>query len=343
MGSETKLDPVYLIVGEDELKREIVCKRLVNRVAEVGDLDFNMEQFKAEDDKKDAEKGDRVVDRAIAACEIPPFMSDYRLVIINDVDKLNKDDTDKLADYVSNPLETTVLCLIATELDGRTKLYKACSKSSAHAIISCAPKKGKELFRFVENNMAGAYGISLEFGAGEVLVEYVGTSTVRLDAELKRLRDAFGQGTHFTAEDIRRNVTRTSDLKIWDLQDALSERDARKLEHVLSNLPMSPYPTNLCPLTYTGALAMCIKRIREIMTAKALIARGEGGDDRLAEALRLGALKWKAKFYRQWAANYSAEELRDALMRAERCEHLMKSGGDPELELERWLLATCGC
>ena len=37
--------PVYLIAGEDELKRETVLKRLHERLAKMGDLSFNSESF----------------------------------------------------------------------------------------------------------------------------------------------------------------------------------------------------------------------------------------------------------------------------------------------------------
>lgn len=342
MAAAPQLEPVYLVVGEDELKREAVCKRLVNRVAEVGDLDFNMEQFKSEGDKKDGDKGDRVVDRVIAACETLPFMSDFRLVMFHDVDKLSKDDAAKLADYVDDPVETTVLCLVATDLDGRTKLYKSVAKRSKVAVINCAPKSKKELPAFVANNMAGVYGIGLDLDAAELLIEYVGDSTVRLDAELKKLRDAFGPGVRIDRNTIARNVTRTTDMKPWDLQDALSNRDVRAVEHVLAHLPMVVIPTAQCTLTFTAMLSMLVNRIRDIMTVKALIARGEGSDASLVAALGLPRNReWTVKFYRGWAGNYRPEELRDALMRAETCERLMKSGGDPELELERWLLETC--
>ena len=42
---EAPLLPVYLIVGEDALKRDTVMKRLRARLSSMGDLSFNADEF----------------------------------------------------------------------------------------------------------------------------------------------------------------------------------------------------------------------------------------------------------------------------------------------------------
>ena len=45
---EAPLLPVYLIVGEDALKRDTVMKRLRARLSSMGDLSFNADEFDGE-------------------------------------------------------------------------------------------------------------------------------------------------------------------------------------------------------------------------------------------------------------------------------------------------------
>ena len=61
---EAPLLPVYLIVGEDALKRDTVMKRLRARLAALGDLSFNADEFNGET----ALGGD-----VVAACNTVPL------------------------------------------------------------------------------------------------------------------------------------------------------------------------------------------------------------------------------------------------------------------------------
>ena len=73
--------PVYLIVGADELKREFVYGRLNERMAKLGDLDFNKDVL---------EGGSLAPDELTAACNTMPFMSEKRLVVIQSAERLKK-------------------------------------------------------------------------------------------------------------------------------------------------------------------------------------------------------------------------------------------------------------
>jgi DNA polymerase III delta subunit len=64
------------------------------------------------------------VQSAIAAAEQLPMMSDTRVVRIRDFAKLREADEDVLIRYLNNPAPTTVMILIADELDKRKKATK---------------------------------------------------------------------------------------------------------------------------------------------------------------------------------------------------------------------------
>ncbi|HIT51606.1 MAG TPA: DNA polymerase III subunit delta, partial [Candidatus Aveggerthella excrementigallinarum] len=70
--------PVYLVVGEDELKRRTVLDRLRKRLERRGDIAFNSDEFDGA-----VATGEAVV----AACNTVPFASDVRLVQVDAADK----------------------------------------------------------------------------------------------------------------------------------------------------------------------------------------------------------------------------------------------------------------
>ena len=128
----TDLLPAYLAVGEDALKREAVIARLKARLATMGDLSFNSDEFDGE-----VAEGAAIA----AACNTMPFASPVRLVYVRNADKLKRADAEELVNYLKAPSATTVLACEAEKLAKNTRLYKALAAAGPKAVIDCAPPK----------------------------------------------------------------------------------------------------------------------------------------------------------------------------------------------------------
>lgn len=309
--------PAYLVVGEDALKRETVIKRLRTRLEKLGDLSFNSDDFDGE-----TATGDEIV----SACNTMPFASPVRLVYVRNAEKLKKADSEPLVAYLKAPSESTVLALEAEKLAKSTRLYKAVAAVGAKAVITCAAPKSWELPKQVRA-MATSHGIVMTEGAASALVELVGEDTVHLDAELKKIALAH-QGTDaVTDREVRALVARTSEVKPWNFTDAFADRNLARCLTLLSMME-SASPLQL--------IALCTGRIRELMCAQSLNARGEGG----ALAKTLGVADWRVKNHRTQARRFTPAELRRALATARDAEQAMKSGADADQVFQDWVVAT---
>ena len=308
--------PAYLALGEDALKRDKVVKRLRDRLSLEGDIAFNCDEFKGE-----AVIGSEVV----SACNTLPFASSLRLVLLNDADKLKKDDAEALVEYLQSPSPTTVLLLCAEKLAKNTRLYKAIAKLDSSAIIDCAPPKAAALPAKVRE-MATAYGITFSAQAATKLVELVGENTVRLNTEIQKIALATGETGQVGEREVEQLVSRTSEMKPWNFLDAFC---ARNLEHCIFCLN---HMESLAPL---ALITMCAARIRELICAKSLEARGRGHE--LAKTLKMP--DWRIKNHRAWARNFSSWELRRALIVTRDADRAMKSGADAHEVLIDWTLA----
>lgn len=320
---EKALTPVYLIHGDDTLKRDAMVKRLQGRFAQLGDPDFNTETFVAA-------KG--LVDDIIASCNILPFASSRRLVIVREVERFSRADMSKLVDYVREPCDTTVLVLCAGALAKtrsqaqRTALYKAIKDSWPRSIVDCYGKKERELVGLV-SNMARSHDAQIDPDAASLLVERMGKDTVALDREVAKLALATDDG-RITFDLVQGLSARTDTARPWELADALCARDASR---VLSVLIRSTDTTAL------SKLFNCCNRIRDLIVCKSLEERG-----RLSEVgARLGRMSWKQGDYLRWSRSFESRELREALVSAAEAEQLMKSGSDADLVLELWMLSVC--
>ena len=322
MAQSKELLPIYLFLGEDKLKREALLQRMQQRVSAMGDLSLNQNTFEA----GQIEPPDAVA----AACNTVPFLSDMRLVVVKNCEELKKPVLDSLAEYAKNPMSSTVLVLTGTKLNKQVKLYKTVKEKYPKGIVECELKKKRSDIEQFIRKICQSAGVQIEGPAASLMFERLGNSTVAIDTELKKLIgyvSALGRNT-ITLEDAEKMVTRMQAPKPWDFTAALSARDTNKCMSLIQQM------SDQEPL---GLLIMSTKRIRELLVTKSLDARPFSPP---VEQV-LGGKDWLYRNHHQWACNFSEDELISIMSKASVCEMKMKSGYDPQICFDMWVLGVC--
>ena len=317
----TDLKTVYLIYGTQQLRLEQALERLRNRLSAVADLDFNLQTFRG-----DSARAEDI----IAACNTMPFMSDRRLVIVRDTERLSKADLDALTAYVRDPAETTTLVLVAEKIDRRLALYSAVDKLGGVAEYK-APKKSEYPAAVLE--MFSARGRSAGRDAAESLVKAVGHDLARLSIEVDKVVAFAGEQRTLSRNDVEEVMSTTASTSIFEYLDALGSRDARSCLRHTNELLAQGETTNRLH-------AMAVTRLRDLITAQTLASRGQGSSAALASALR--RQEWQVRDYARQSGRFAPGELVDALRQAAAADAEMKTSRDSRLVLERWLLRVCG-
>lgn len=312
--AQSALLPGYLIVGADELKSSHAIERMRTRLDESGMAAFNL-------DERDMAK-DPQMDDIIASLNTFPMGSEFRLVILEHCDKLPKMVSEPLVEYFANPSPTTVCLVVATSLAKNTRLYKAIAALGPKAIIDCAPKKAWEMPAQVVK-MAAAYGKVMGLPAAEELVSRAGDNGRMLDNEVKKLA-AMISAPEITKADIERHISRTAEVKPWDFLNAVAARD---LPRSLELLKLQPSNSEV------RLWSLLVARLRELIVAKSLDARGVGSQ----LASTLGVQGWQVKNHLTWSRRWRMEELLDALSQAVDVELALKGSRDSELALRMWV------
>lgn len=317
---QTNFLPAYLITGDDALKRRVVLERLQDRLGQGGDIAFNSETIDA-----GATTGEHIVN----ACRTLPFASDKRLVVVSDANKLKKADAEEVAAYLSSPADTAVLALVAEKMEKSSKLYKAVAALGKSAVIDCSMPKSYKMREFVQDMARRTYGLRVDDDAADKLLEFVGSDTVRIDSELRKISFSHDAQTPVELQDIVALVSRTAEAKPWDFVDAFSERDIAK--------SLACYRT-MRSSTPHALLAMCVTRLRELACTLSLRERGATSADAIAS--ELGLPSWKVKNYGRYAANFAPSEVRRAIVSSGETERAMKSGADPDAAFITWVIET---
>jgi DNA polymerase-3 subunit delta len=313
------LKPVYLIYGSEELLLERAEKRLHDRLAAVADLDFNYETF---------DGGSSSADDVINAANTLPFMSERRLVIVRNVDKLDSAALERLAEYAKDPAPYTCLVLVATKIAKNTKLYRAVAATGV-AYEYVAPKRNEYASEVVK--LLKERGKTIALPVAQLLVDVVGRDLRRLDIETAKLATFAGDADRISAQDVEAVAAASAEATVFELSDAVGERDTAKALRVLRRL----LDAGETPL---GIQAMLARHIRALIGARALSARGMAPD---AMAPEIGMAPWLARNAVKQASRYSAGELATALRGLAAAEEELKtSPTDAGLVIERWIIST---
>lgn len=321
VGELHDLKPVYLIYGSEELLLERAARRLRDRLAAVADLDFNMETF---------DGGSASADEIVNAANTMPFMSERRLVIVRDVEKMDSAALETLAAYSRDPAPYTCLVLIAAKIAKNSKLYRAVSATGV-AFEYAAPKRAEYAAEVVK--LLKERGKKISSADAQTVVDLVGRDLRRLDAEADKMAAYAGSEERITAADVAQVVAAGAATSVFELTDAVGDRDAHRALVLLGRLLEGGESA-------LGVHAMLVRHVRALVGARALASRGMSPD---AMAPEIGMAPWLARAATRQASRYDPVDLARALAALADAEEQMKtSSADAGLVLERWIISTAG-
>lgn len=267
---KAKRQPVYVVTGdEDFLKR-----RALHAIQEliVGDADPSFAVSAYAGDKADFATIKSELDTL-------PFLTDRRLVIVEQADPFVTKFRGPLEKYVAQPSATGVLVLDVKSWPSNTKLAKLVP--DAGTIVGKAPAAYRLPAWCVEWAQS-RYGKKLPADAAELLVELVGAQMGVLDMELDKLAAYAGDRPAIELADVDALVGRSRAANVFKIMDAVGEGKPAEALKILAEL----FEEGEAPLAVLGALGA---QLRRLATAARLHKLGAGLDDAMDRA---GVAKW---------------------------------------------------
>ena len=220
-----KSAPVFLIIGQEFYLKDKVQKALIEKFTTPGSEDFDMVTFYGDDCE---------TENVIEQLEMMPFMSKNRIIILKNFDKLQVKDKNLLAEYVSNPVNSSILILTAEKLDERSKSAKVINEQ-AISIICRAPYNAEDIARWLRNELREQ---NYEMGNDSInlFANSIETDYLIAANELEKLIIYTKNTGKITIEDVRESVGKSKTDNVFDLQNALGNRNLKKALQVLENM-----------------------------------------------------------------------------------------------------------
>jgi DNA polymerase III subunit delta len=310
--------PLYAVVGEEDLLRDMALGTLKTALLGEGESDFNCDLFYGDDV--------RGVEIVTCASEIAVFAA-RRVVIVRSADKLPARECDAILPYLKEPNDSTAMIFVAPKLDGRLKFTQSLTRVAV--MIDCAPLREAQWSSWLRLE-AERVGIRLNEEAIELLKEACGSSLYEVRRELEMLAAYVSPGQTVTATEVATLRGTEPGASVFDLTSAIGERHHGRVLAILArNLEAGE-----APLRILGSLAWQYRRLWRV---KEVVRQG-GREAEAARTLRMDPYKVRA-FLEQFPDAHLYEALRlfldaDAKLKG-------GSGGRPVRILEALLLRLC--
>ena len=213
--------PLYLLHGEEAYYIDQVADFIEANVMDEADRDFNqIVLYGGEVDSA------MVIDNA----KQYPFGVPYRVVIVREAQLLGK--LNLLASYAENPSPSTILVLCYKYGKAKADLVKPFNKNGV--VFTSEKLRDYQMPPWIIKQTQ-KYNFTITQIAANILAEHIGEDLSRVDSELQKLKVTLPEHSEITPEIIERNIGISKEYNIFELQNALGERNVNKAYKIALN------------------------------------------------------------------------------------------------------------
>lgn len=297
-----QLNSVYLLYGEEAYLKKQYKDKLRNAMISPDD-NMNYAYFEG--------KGINV-NEVIDLGETLPFFAERRLIVMEDTGFF-KSASSELADYIKVMPDTTSIVFVETEVDKRGKLYKAVqSKGRA---VELGRQDENTLLRWVASNVKQEQKMISENTARFFLAK-VGTDMENIQKELEKLFCYCMDKDSITADDVEAICTTQITNQIFDMVNAVAEKQQRKALQYYYDLLALKEPA-------MRILFLLTRQFKLLLEVKTMDKQGYGRKE-IAE--KTGINPFVVGKYQTQAKAFSSKELRRIMEDSVDTEEAIKTG-----------------
>ena len=208
-----QFNQIYRLYGAEAYLRKQYRDRLKNAI--IGDDNMNYHYYEG----KDISIGE-VIDQA----ETLPFFAERRLIILEN-SGFFKSGGEQLAEYLSAPSDTTFFLFVETEVDKRSRLYKAAS--SKGCAVEFAIQDENTLKKWILG-MVKKENKRISESALNFLLEKTGTDMENIRKETEKLFCYCMDKEAITEADIEEICTKRIGNHIFDMVSAIADKKQKQ-------------------------------------------------------------------------------------------------------------------
>lgn len=214
--------PVYFLCGEEPYYIDQISDYVEENVLNEMEKEFNQTIVYGQD----ISEAD-----LIATCKRYPMMSEYQVVIVKEAQNMKK--IEDLKSYVENPVSSTilVLCYKYKTVDRRKEFGKILDKKTVYYLSEKI--KDYKLAEWIEK-FVKSQKMKISPRSSALLAEFLGNDLAKISNEIGKLKILLPEGTEINDDIIQQNIGISKDYNIFELQNALGDKDVLKSNRILN-------------------------------------------------------------------------------------------------------------
>jgi len=346
----------YLFHGDDEF----TCHEQIKKLRQSGNFEYNQDTYNgAETD----------LATITTTTDTMPFLTEQRLVLVEGLPKRKRGetaatDTDAkptvepetatkggkgkkgkkskaavltrggfekvLAEHIPSMPDTTVLVLQVDEvIDAANPLVKAAEKHGK--VFQYTLPKGAALEGWITKRTK-SNGVKITSEATSLLANFIGNHLRLLANEIDKLATYVGEGKTINADDVRKLSAQVQEARIFDLTDALAQRNRKQALNILHDLLADGEP----PIKLISTITF---QVRTLLLVKELSQKGMRST---AIAAAISIAPFMAEKAMRQVGNFTVPQLEGAYRQLLSTDAALKrSRIEPEMALDL-LVVTFG-
>jgi DNA polymerase-3 subunit delta len=220
--------PIYFLMGEEAYFIDKISDYITDHVLSEAEKGFNQSVLYG----KDLEP--HVI---MANARRFPMMANHQVIIVREAQNIKK--IEELESYVKNPLSSTILVIS----------YKYKTLDKRKTFTKLLDQKGilfesKKIYDNQLPNWISSYLKNLQYTispqAAAMISEYLGTDLSKVANELDKLIISLPAGSQITPDHIEKNIGISKEFNVFELQNALGERDLLKANRIINYFGANP-------------------------------------------------------------------------------------------------------
>ncbi len=229
-----KFRPVYFLMGEEPFYIDRLSDLIEQSVLTEAEKSFNQTIVYGRD---------VTTSQIVGMCKRFPMMSKHQLILVKEAQSLK--DTESLIPYFENPMESTVVvfCWKSDKVDKRTKFYKVIS---SQLVFESNPIPDYEIVRWIGDYIAER-GLKATPKAVQLLADHLGSDLAKITNEIDKILINKPNG-EINEDDIEKYVGISKDFNLWELQNALANKNLKKAMQIANHFANDPSEKSIIPV-----------------------------------------------------------------------------------------------
>lgn len=217
-----KFSPIYFLMGEEPFYIDLISDYLQYKVLDETQREFDLTVLYGKDTD---------ISTVINAAKRFPMMSTHQIVILKEAQNIKE--IDKLQFYLGHMSSSTILviCYKYGTVDGRKKWVTEMRQKGI--VYESAKLRDYEMpawiNRYVKNQQ-----LQIDEKAVVMLNDFLGTDLSKVANEIDKLKITMPKGSiRITPDLIEKNIGISKDFNVFELQDALINKDVVKANRIV--------------------------------------------------------------------------------------------------------------